>query len=170
MRKFLLVSLMAVASACAACGGDGTPTATECFDYASFNLSTPAVSFKADVLPVFQRSCSFSATCHGAVAGSAGFTYLGPGIGVEITAEELAEIEAQNVGAASRAPSGMPRISAGDPSQSFLMHKIDHTLSCRDLACTPETCGAPMPYGGMLLPAEERDAIRRWIAQGAKVN
>ncbi|AUX19908.1 hypothetical protein SOCEGT47_003620 [Sorangium cellulosum] len=172
MRRFLLVSLMAVASAGAACGGDdgdGTPAATECFDYARFDATTPEVSFRTDVLPVFQRSCAFSATCHGAVAGSAGFTFLGPGVGAEITDEELAELAAQNVGAPSRAPSGMPRITAGDPARSFLMHKVDGTLSCGDLECTPETCGAPMPYSGSTLPAAERDAIRRWIAQGAEV-
>ncbi|WP_437600288.1 hypothetical protein [Sorangium sp. So ce590] len=170
VRKLFLIFL--IATAAAACGDGGTePAATECFDYSKFDGATPEVSFATDVLPVFQRSCSFSSTCHGAEAGSAGFTYLGPGLSEQATPAQIDAIVAQNVGAASRAPSGMPRIAAGDPANSFLMHKMDDTLSCGDLECAPDRqCGEPMPYTGDTLAAAERDAVRRWIQQGAKVN
>ncbi|WP_437928148.1 hypothetical protein WMF37_02550 [Sorangium sp. So ce291] len=171
MRKLFLIFLVGTACAGAACGDDGTePAPSACFDYSKFDGETPEVSFTADVLPVFQRSCSFSSTCHGAEAGSAGFAYLGPGLSEQATPAQVDAIVAQNVGVASRSPSGMPRIAAGDPANSFLMHKLDDTLSCGDLECAPDSCGAPMPFGGEPLPAAERDAIRRWIQQGAKVN
>ncbi|MGK3989625.1 hypothetical protein WME99_41640 [Sorangium sp. So ce136] len=171
MRKLFLIFLVGTACAGAACGDDGTePAPSACFDYSKFDGATPEVNFMTDVLPVFLRSCSFSSTCHGAEAGSAGFAYLGSGSSSEqATSAQLEAIVAQNVGVASRAPSGMPRIAAGDPANSFLMHKIDGTLSCGDLECAPDSCGAPMPYGGEPLPAAERDAIRRWIQQGANV-
>ncbi|XXX77745.1 hypothetical protein WMF30_03085 [Sorangium sp. So ce134] len=170
VRKLFLIFLIATAGA--ACGDDEPgPAATECFDYGQFDGATPEVSFATDVLPVFQRSCSFSSTCHGAEAGSAGFTYLGPAVSEQATPAQIDAIVAQNVGVASRAPSGMPRIAAGDPANSFLMHKLDDSLSCGDLDCAADgACGAPMPYTGDTLPAAERDAIRRWIQQGAKVN
>ncbi|WP_437623292.1 hypothetical protein [Sorangium sp. So ce1151] len=171
MRKLFLIFLVGAACAGAACGDDGTePAPSACFDYSKFDGATPEVSFTTDVLPVFQRSCSFSSTCHGAEAGSAGFAYLGPGLSEQATPAQVDAIVAQNVGAPSRASSGMPRITAGDPANSFLMHKLDGTLSCGDLECAADSCGDPMPYGGEPLPAAERDAIRRWIQQGAKVN
>ncbi|AGP33466.1 hypothetical protein [Sorangium cellulosum] len=170
VRKFFLIFVIATTGA--ACGGDDGPgpAETACFDYSKFDGATPEVSFATDVLPVFQRSCSFSSTCHGAEAGSAGFAYLGPAVSEQATPAQIDAIVAQNVGVPSRAPSGMPRIAAGDPANSFLMHKLDDTLSCGDLECTPDQCGAPMPYTGDTLPAAERDAVRRWIQQGAKVN
>ncbi|WP_437983990.1 hypothetical protein [Sorangium sp. So ce117] len=171
VRKFFLIFLVATACAGAGCGDDGPgPAATECFDYSKFDGTTPEVSFAGEVLPIFQRSCAFSSTCHGAEAGSAGFAYLGPPLIEQATQAQIDAIVAQNVGAASRAPSGMARITAGDPANSFLMHKLDDTLSCGDLECAPDGCGDPMPFGGDLLPSAERDAIRRWIQQGAKVN
>lgn len=171
MRKLFLIFLVAAACAGAACGDDGSgPAATECFDYSKFDGTTPEVSFTTEVLPIFQRSCSFSSTCHGAEAGSAGFAYLGPGLSEQATPAQIDAIVAQNVGVASRATSGMPRITPGDPANSFLMHKLDDTLRCGDLECAADGCGASMPYGGDPLPSAERDAIRRWIQQGARVN
>ena len=171
MRKLLLIFVIMTACAGAACGDDGeAPQPTACFDYSAFDGATPEVSFRTDVLPVFQRGCAFSSTCHGAEAGSAGFAYLGPPLSEQATDAQIDAIVAQNVGVASRAPSGMSRIAAGDPANSFLLHKLDGTLTCGDLECAPEGCGKSMPAGGDLLPAAERDAIRRWIQQGAKVN
>ncbi|WP_437734628.1 hypothetical protein [Sorangium sp. So ce1335] len=172
MRKLFAIFVAVTACAGAACGDDGEspPGATACFDYSKFDGATPEVSFRTDVLPVFQRGCAFSSTCHGAEAGSAGFAYLGPPLSEQATDAQIDAIVAQNVGVPSRAPSGMARIAAGDPANSFLMHKLDGTLTCGDLECAADDCGRTMPAGGDLLPAAERDAIRRWIQQGAKVN
>ena len=71
----------------------------------------------------------------------------------------------------------MNLITAGDPSQSFLMHKMDDTHNDQNLTCTAQPgaesgdpCGDTMPQGSPLLDACERDLFRRWIAQGAADN
>lgn len=176
VRELLLASAAAAAlSGAVACGDDGGGgggsggAAGKCFEREGFDATTPREGFKTSVLPLFQRSCGVAgATCHGAESGSVGKTYLGPSLGNEITAAQLLAIQDQNVGVdASRTPE-MKRIVAGDPGKSFLMHKLDGDFGCELLACTPD-CGDQMPQGSGSkgLPAEERDVIRRWIAQGA---
>ena len=46
-------------------GGAGGAPDTACFDYSGFDGMMPVVSFKSDVLPIFQQSCGVSASCHG---------------------------------------------------------------------------------------------------------
>jgi hypothetical protein len=55
------------------------------------------------------------------------------------------------------------------------MHKVDGCLDglAGCMAQSTETitghpCGDPMPRQSNLLPASERDIIRRWIKQGAQ--
>jgi hypothetical protein len=171
VRKLLLVCSTATAlSGAAGCSDDGDGAAGRCFDYSRFETAAPAVGFRTDVLPIFQRSCGVSgASCHGAESNTAGKTFLGPPLGAEVTDAQLVAIQSQNVGVASTIEPGMQRIAAGDPEKSFLMHKIDGKFSCDLLSCAPD-CGDPMPRGGDPggLPAGERDTIRRWIAQGAR--
>ena len=56
----------------------------------------------------------------------------------------------------------------GDPSMSWLMHKVDGTMAmvpaCQRFGAM---CGVSMPERADLLPAAERDLLRRWIAAGA---
>lgn len=179
MRKLLLVSLMAVVGVGVACGGgdDGgttsggnNGTAPEgCYaPDASFDSTTPQVNFRADVLPILQRSCGLAAACHGEVSGPN--PYLGPVSTTEATEADVQEIHKQNVGVASKANPGMNLIEPGDPMNSFLMHKLDDDLdNCSLLECVGAACGTEMPPG-LKLQASERDTIRRWIAQGANVN
>ncbi|EYF08084.1 Hypothetical protein CAP_5844 [Chondromyces apiculatus DSM 436] len=151
-------------------GGAGGGTPAACFDYGSWDGSAPAVSLRTDVVPILQGSCTFGTSCHG-VPGAAGSVYLGPSAATTPTDEQLAAMLADTVGVEPRVEAGMPRISAGDPSQSFLMHKVDGTLSCGDLACAAtESCQDAMPLNQEPLSAEKRDILRRWIAQGAQDN
>jgi hypothetical protein len=62
----------------------------------------------------------------------------------------------------------MPYVTPGDPEQSFLMHKLDGDLCVLEERCVDGSCGKTMPSGNELLPEASRDAIRRWIAQGAR--
>ena len=55
----------------------------------------------------------------------------------------------------------------GDPTTSFLMHKLDGTQGAFDAQCTGGSCGSRMPAGGAALSVAIRDAIRAWIAAGA---
>ena len=66
----------------------------------------------------------------------------------------------------------MSIVEPGDPQHSFLMHKLDHTLDCSLLQCAAvNDCGTTAPQGASNpLSADTRDAVRRWIAQGAQNN
>ena len=52
-------------------GGAGGGAAGACFDYATWDGETPTTTLKADVLPMFRRSCGLSTSCHGAEPGPA---------------------------------------------------------------------------------------------------
>jgi hypothetical protein len=172
-NKFLPFTLLALASiaalalGAAGCGGeDGDDS---CYDYASFTGATPAVSFSADVLPIFRNSCGLSGACHGTQAGPAGQPFLGPpnSAGPDTSPAEIDAIFLQNVGVKATKATGMDIVKPGDPSASFLMHKMDNTLTCAAVTCDA-ACGAPMPLGSDAMPQDKRDVVRRWIAQGAK--
>ena len=63
----------------------------------------------------------------------------------------------------------MPLVTAGDPTRSFLMLKMDGTQDTQANACTAGemgSCGLSMPYG-TLLDQGTRDRVRAWIAMGA---
>jgi len=75
----------------------------------------------------------------------------------------------------------MPFVTPGDPTMSYLMHKMDDDL-CVVTGCIPNNvavssaemmapwCGTFMPYQVMVLDTGTRDTIRRWIQQGAMNN
>ena len=60
----------------------------------------------------------------------------------------------------------MPRIKAGDPANSYLLHRIDGD-ACTLAGCTSAACSELMPQGGPRSPRPKRLTIRGWIAQGA---
>ena len=188
----LLFSLLAsvavgLGGSLAGCGGDSTsgggngggggagggacgPSADGCFDYSCFKGDGPAVTFKADVLPILRTSCGLSPSCHNSENGPGGQHYLGPKLSdPEPTAAQIALIFEQSVGKDPVIKAGMKIITPGDPEQSFFMHKLD-SVKCAKLACAQDsTCGSLMPQGSMdPMPADKRDILRRWIAQGAK--
>jgi hypothetical protein len=159
-------------------GGSAT-SGGDCFDYSSFDGTTPTVHFAADVLPIFRLSCGLSMSCHGDESGPGGQHYLGPANSAPTpTAAQIMEIFSQSVGAASVADPDMKVIAAGDPAHSFMMYKLDgdpgaadpsDQVSCSTLTCASDkSCISSMPQGGPQLPIDKRNTIRRWIAQGAK--
>jgi hypothetical protein len=186
MRSKLLaavaLSLISGLSGALGCGGDessssSTAAATSsssggtsgCFDYASFDGTTPVVGFAADVLPIFQQSCSLSSACHNNEAGTGGRPYMGTKNDVVPTAQQIQLIFDQNVGAMSVKEPDMAIVEPGDPERSFLMYKMDGVFDCPLLECTAKNaCGTKMPQGGPTLAQEQLDTVRRWIAQGAK--
>jgi hypothetical protein len=80
------------------------------------------------------------------------------------------------VGVKSTEDLSMNLVTAGDPAQSFLMHKMDGDQCTLVSQCMMgnsfrPNCGVFMPYQApTLLDVPTRDTVRRWIAQGAKDN
>jgi len=124
----------------------------------SFDPSAPVVSFKTDVFPIFGFSCAFS-TCHGSTAGSSNGIFLG-GNKPETVRTNLVDVPAPEL------PS-MAFVKAGDPRNSYLMRKLDGSNCVLDAQCTDGDCGDSMPQNEDKLAIEQRDLVRRWIAQGA---
>ena len=155
-------------------GGSGGSPSAACFDYTKIDLTAPAVSFKTDVLPIFQRSCGLTTGCHGdPLSPNENRPYLGPKMSVTATDDDVAKIRADIVDVVSFFELGMDIVEPGDPERSFLMHKMDFTLKCEKvLSCTKsKDCGVAMPQGNdEPLDIEERNLVRRWIAQGALDN
>jgi hypothetical protein len=149
-------------------GGDAP-----CTPYtSSANLTTPAVSFAKDVLPTFQRSCGIAgATCHGttSVVKVDQRPYLGQFDG----GTDAAAVVDGLVGVASPEDPSLVMVKAGDPGQSYLMHKLDgdqcqFAAGCAQGQTQYTDCGQQMPYSSNALDTSTRDTIGRWIAQGAK--
>jgi hypothetical protein len=144
-----------------------------CFDAASCYADPPAdVSFRDDVLPLFERSCALSTACHGnpqSPQTSSGYrAYLGAaGDGesdIPTIFEAIIDVESFTD------PSKMV-VDPGDSSNSFMMYALDGALDqCPDVSC-PDDCGFLMPKGLQKpLPIAERNLIRAWIDQGAQDN
>jgi len=155
----LPLSLAAAAAACSSSSDDGSPDYT-CKAYevpAGTDLTTPQVSFAADVTPIF-KACTFT-SCHG----------VGTGNGI-IFAGDPSTVRAALVGATPPEIGSMVFVQPGDYTQSYLMHKIDGDQCLFNAQCTGGNCGTSMPQGQSLLSVEDRDKLRRWIAQGAADN
>jgi hypothetical protein len=164
---FAIAAATTTAAGLAGCGGDAEEPF--CFDYARFDSTMPAASFRADVLPTFRSSCGLSANCHGNPAGMPGQPYLGP----KTTDPDPSDTEITSIlaglGANATKEPSMRLVVAGKPEDSFLMHKTDGA-TCDRLACAAGgTCGTAMPPTGLIDEAS-RNKIRRWIAQGAGDN
>ncbi len=158
----------------------------ELFDYSTFAADAPTVSFTADVLPIFADGCAFC-DCHARFAAPTQGLYLGPAEQPcdpgdpkrpvdESTRKRIVE---QFLTQASRTVTGLARVKPGAPQESLLLHKLDgtHADGCyqgiptlESLSCRAGDCGERMPRGRDPLPAESRDVLRRWIAQGATVD
>lgn len=153
------------------CGDDTDTTAggsAECFDYASFDTMSPAVTFSGDVLPIFRQSCGLSTSCHQSESGPVAQPFLGPATSAgEATPAQIDKIFEVNVNVDAFAAPTMKIVKPGEPENSFLMHKMDGTLKCASVTCSA-SCGVSMPQGSPILGQDQRDKVRRWIAQGAK--
>lgn len=140
-----------------------------CYDYTGFVGATPTIKFSEQVLPILRMSCGVSPACHSSETGPVGQPYLGAASG-SLTSTQIAAIFTQNVNAASKKAPTMKIVNPKNPQLSFMMHKLDGTLMCSDVKCGTGGCGVAMPQGGTMLSKDNRDVVRRWIAQGALNN
>jgi hypothetical protein len=151
-----------IALVLAACGSSqtsGTDVAG-CHAYApsaGLDLTTPRTSLRRDVHPILVASCG-ELSCHGSdqTVQNQGL-YVGP----DPSAFRLTALKT------SRELPDMPFVAPGDPSKSFLMHKIDGDACTFDAQCILGTCGDSMPQRRPLMSVADRDIVRRWITQDA---
>ena len=154
------------------------------FPYSTWNGASPAVSLRRDLLAdrsadkptggVLRRACTASA-CHDESPMTASL-FIAPSASTPITEAHVDRFlgTADGVMRASATLPTMQIVKPGDPESSFLMRKIDGCFDDVASGCTPlqagssHPCGERMPLGSDSLCADERDMIRRWIAQGAK--
>lgn len=159
--RWLALPLLACSLVLFGCPDDAKDGGT-CNDYsppASFDAQNPQVSFSKDVMPIFKGSCAFT-SCHG-LQGSNNGVFLGESGGPAAVHQSLLNKKADKL------PS-MDVVKPGDPSQSFLIKKIDGSACTLNAQCVGGTCGDSMPRQEEIMPVDMRDTIRRWIAQGAK--
>lgn len=159
----LLVGTSLVVGACSSDSSGGGGTTGGCKEFTTTaDLTTPQVSFKTDVFPIFGASCGLSTSCHGSKTSSQSGLYLG-----SRTETDISGVRNGIVGKASVAIS-MPIITASDPKNSYLMRKMDGDQCA--LKCNGGDCKRSMPDGSDVLSEDKRLVVRRWIAQGAKDN
>lgn len=135
MNCRLLVGLLALTALAAGCSDLGDPVAPP--------DTTPAISFAADVQPLFTANC---VGCHG--AGGNGGLDLRAGQ----SRANLVSVTSPNYGAV--------RVVPGDPDASVLYDKLTGG----------GVYGQAMPPTGTSLPAAALETIRQWIADGAPDN
>lgn len=119
----------------------------------------PYPSFRDDVVPLVQESCSLTA-CHASKESNLGI----------FLAYDPAQIYAEFK---KKSPtSGEPFVVSGDPPKSYLMVKLEGKQADFASGCAASpypTCGVAMPPDDPL-PAATLDTFRKWIAEGAKDN
>jgi len=179
----VVAGLACLATACTPTNNDGFGDAGDdsgdagdepCVAYEpDADLTTPVVSFQNDVIPIIQFSCGIAgSTCHGTPDVTAQQRpYLGNFDGGTDNTAVIAGI----VGVPSWEEPQMPMVTASDPGNSFLMHKVDWDQCVLAPYCAQgltqyTDCGQGMPYSSDQLDTPTRDTIRRWIAQGAQNN
>jgi hypothetical protein len=171
--------------------GDDGNMGTPCIAHeGGVDLTTPTISFKDDVLPLFERSCGLSSSCHydpGPGTISTLGIFLGCDINFDAGAQSTNSCKTANPGpivyqdlvgspdggdAGPLPPleiTGMPYVTPGDPSKSYIMHKLDNdqcifttcvtmnmpVTTMQDTPGAPGVsnwCGASMPLNSDLLP------------------
>jgi hypothetical protein len=158
-----------LASAASGCSSpsSGGPSCTT-YDPGSIDLQNPKVSFKNDVvIGVFNKSCGLSTSCHGSATSSQQGLFLGD---KNKAGADSSAVRTGIVGVKATEIASMPVVTAGDPKTSYLMHKMDGDNCTLNAQCVGGDCQSTMPQGVDLLPPENRDVVRRWIAQGAQDN
>jgi hypothetical protein len=180
----ILSSLTALFAAgamgCSSTSGSSSPDQSTEGGAASCDTTTP-VSFNTDVIPVFEKSCTLSAVCHGQMGNAAEEDlYLGENMGTT----NAATVYSMLVGVTSKEDPAMNLVTAGSTDNSYLWHKVNGdqgnfaadcskaTMMCGDCDTTTP-CGGLMPYQGESLATDSPQylcTIQSWILQGAMNN
>jgi hypothetical protein len=141
-RQFLVVLLFTVPAACA---GDGTGL-DEFGNPVSGNMRPLGATFLSIQARIFSPNCT---QCHAGASAPLGFS-----LEASVSYGNLVNVQSVEV------PELM-RVRPGQPDSSYLVWKIEGTSGI---------AGGRMPSGLSPLSAEEIQAIRDWIADGALQN
>jgi hypothetical protein len=182
-RTLAILSSLAVVSAA---GAMGCSSSTSSSGAPAGGCDTTApVSFKTDVIPVFQRGCTLSSVCHGQMNNAAEENlYLGENAGMT----DPNAVYSMLVGAPAKEAPSIPIVTKGDLDHSFLWQKVavvgvpsmplSSSLAsacsmamakCQDCNAT-SPCGGAMPYLGEPLNSTDSCTLQSWIVQGAQNN
>jgi len=146
-----------------ACSSSTEPTlgsGTKDAGTSAVDARRPYPSFRDDVVPLVQESCSLTA-CHASKESNLGI----------FLAYDAAQIYAEFKKTSPTAV-GEPFVVPGDPAKSYLMVKLEGKQADVASKCAGSaypTCGAAMPPDDPL-PAAKLDTFRKWITAGAKDN
>jgi hypothetical protein len=112
---------------------------------------------RAEIDDIIKNSCSFS-SCHGLSPGS-GKLYL--------PMPDKGNWVVEVVNKPSTEHTTMKRVVPGDPSNSFLVHKLTDGLCALQNECVDKNCGVRMPESNDPLLKDDLAKIIEWIRQGA---
>jgi hypothetical protein len=110
---------------------------------------TVAVDYMADIQPIWDTKCVAGCHIESGIAQT-----NGPILTAEKSYGELIDVPSKTV-------NGIVQVKPGDPTTSYLWHKVNGTQA------NVGGLGLQMPQGGML-SAEELATIEAWIVAGAK--
>lgn len=132
------------------------PPATTTSTSTSTSTSSTTTSTLAPTWAAIQTYLAPRCGCHGAAAaaGLGGLNDCNAG-------------HAALVNVASTELTSMDRVEPGDPTSSWIMHKLDGTHGTFSASCVSMFCGQQMPLGGPYFSVSVRDSIRAWITNGA---
>jgi hypothetical protein len=140
------------------------------------DLTSPTVSFKTSVVPIFQVSCALSSSCHSDMTSGPSLLYLG--LPATMPADPNGIIAA-TVSVKSQELPTMNYVTPGNLNESYLIQKVQGTICQYGSQCSSNpvpTCGdlgagtGGMPQTSCPLADSELDTLRRWVAQGAMNN
>jgi hypothetical protein len=112
---------------------------------------------RAEVDDIIKLSCAFS-SCHGSKPGSGKLFLPAPGTGNWV-------VEVVNIPSTTHRT--MKRVVPGDPSNSFLVHKLTDGLCALAKDCNLPNCGDRMPQSSTPLPPDDLKKVVEWVRQGA---
>jgi hypothetical protein len=134
----------------AACGNDVASCPTT-----DFAAQAPAQATVADVTAIVEEHCALGG-CHLHAPGAGGLV-------LDVSSPSWPDLV---IGVPAQENPAMDLVTAGDPDQSWLVHKVFGEFC--GATCDPILgCGAAMPFGAALSDAD-RATIARWIELGAR--
>ncbi len=155
---FVSLAVVALVSACSSTSdptlGSSGSTTKDGGSSGAADARNPYPSFKSDVVPIIQQSCSLTA-CHASKESNLGILLQYD------TLQLYTELQKTSPTAHT------PFVVAGDPSKSYLILKMEAKQATLASECPSMNCGNVMPPDDPLAAAKIK-VFTDWIMAGAK--